>query len=262
MKRAAAGEVREEVGGRRQDLHQPLRAGRGRARFEFRLGVDHRRDQRRVEVLLGGLFADDARVAERQREVALDVRAAIDSTISAARPARSATIAAIVPSDVCRLILQACQEPPTARARAPPRCRRCCTTNVARRAFSSCESWRAARSSTSACPRAAARWRAHRLLGDDRDRRVIELAPGRPRTAAAPRRPPRAAAGCSARARCSSQRRDARADQRPQQALQPGAVLLASRTPARATAARSTTPPGATSAPKRATTASRSCSPS
>ena len=75
----AAGAVGEELGGRRLDLHQPERAGRRGARVELRLGEDHRRDQRRVEVLDPGLLADQRGVGERQCQVAhdaLDRRAA------------------------------------------------------------------------------------------------------------------------------------------------------------------------------------------
>ncbi len=53
-----------------EDLHQALRAGGGGARVELGLGVDHRRDQRGVEVLFGGLLADHARVLQRQRQFA------------------------------------------------------------------------------------------------------------------------------------------------------------------------------------------------
>ena len=66
-----------------------------------------------------------------------------------------------------------------------------------------CESWRAARSSTSSWPRAAARCARTALLGDDRDRRVVEpvqtgleqqrhLDHRRPRRGLLPRAPARA----------------------------------------------------------------------
>ena len=41
------------------DLHQAEGAGRRGARVELRLGVDHGRDQRRIQVLVGRLLADD-----------------------------------------------------------------------------------------------------------------------------------------------------------------------------------------------------------
>ena len=52
-----------------QDLHQALRARRRGPRVELGLGVDHARDQRGIEVLLGRLLANDVRVGERQVEL-------------------------------------------------------------------------------------------------------------------------------------------------------------------------------------------------
>ena len=49
---------------------RPSAPGRRGARVEARLRVDHGGDQRRVEVLLGRLLADDRRVLQRQRRSA------------------------------------------------------------------------------------------------------------------------------------------------------------------------------------------------
>src|SRR5262249_34655681 len=60
-----------------RDLHQAARAGtRGRV-VELRLGVDHGRDQGRVDVLFAGLLTDDVVVVQRQREL-------VDSPVDAA----------------------------------------------------------------------------------------------------------------------------------------------------------------------------------
>ena len=56
----AMGEVFGSLG---QDLHQALGAGRRRARIELGLGINDRRDQRRVEVLVGRLVTDHVLVA-------------------------------------------------------------------------------------------------------------------------------------------------------------------------------------------------------
>ena len=128
-------------------------------------------------------------------------------------------------------------------------------TNVARAAFSSWESccWRAPR-------RARARARRHArdacpLARSPRSSRRSRP-PCRPRTAAAPRpRPPWAPA--ATRARMLEPRSHARADERPQQALQPAyAPSLRRRTPWRRSRHDRRLPPGATSAPQRSTTAS------
>ena len=67
LEAGAARVLRDRVGGLRGDLHQPARARVRGLVAEARLLVDDRRDQRRVEVLVGGLLADDVVVAERER---------------------------------------------------------------------------------------------------------------------------------------------------------------------------------------------------
>src|SRR6202035_2316136 len=151
----AAGKVGEEVGGGRQDLHQTLGAGRRRTWFELALRIDHGRDQRRVEVLGGGLFADDARVAERQAVrarglVEIEGHEAHENGRHGDGDRRSQAASGHRPS------LTRTDDSSRSRSSSLPSLR---TTNVARPAFSSWESWRAARSSASACPLAAARAR-------------------------------------------------------------------------------------------------------
>ena len=60
----------DEVGRVGRDLHQPAGARVRGLVAEARLLVDDRGDQRRVEVLVGGLLADDVVVAQRQRDLA------------------------------------------------------------------------------------------------------------------------------------------------------------------------------------------------
>ena len=104
------------------------------------------------------------------------------------------------------------------------RSRRCAPRTWPAAAFSSCVSWRAARSSTASWPRAAARSRA------DRPRRR------RPRSSR--RRPPSIPASKSSGISTTAARRrriaplavlaerdDARADERPEQRLEPGALV-------------------------------------
>ena len=67
--RGRARAVGEELGRLGQDLHQPHRPGRRGPRVELRLGVDDRRDQRRIEMLFGRLLADHVLVVERQPEL-------------------------------------------------------------------------------------------------------------------------------------------------------------------------------------------------
>src|SRR5204862_252033 len=58
------------ISGGPRELHAPQRAGlRGPVVAELGLGVDDRRDQGQVEVLLARLLADDVLVAQRQREL-------------------------------------------------------------------------------------------------------------------------------------------------------------------------------------------------
>ncbi len=65
----AARPPRDEVRGLGRDLHQSARPRGGCLVAEARLLVDHRGDQRRVEVLVGGLLADDVVVAQRKGEL-------------------------------------------------------------------------------------------------------------------------------------------------------------------------------------------------
>ena len=153
------------------------------------------------------------------------------------------------------LIRSACQGSPTGSSRGPRANRDCPQRGSRACAFSSAESWRAARSSSAACPRAAGALEPQRLVGVDHDRRVEgalqagleeqrHLDDQRPRRGRARGRPPRASAP-------SRRRRAARS--RPRATRAPSSLANA----CRATAARSTTPPGATSSPQRATTRSR-----
>src|SRR3954454_6866964 len=52
-----------------RDLHQATRPRAGSLIAETRLAVDHRRDQIRGDVLLGGLLANDVLVLQRQRDL-------------------------------------------------------------------------------------------------------------------------------------------------------------------------------------------------
>ena len=62
-----AGDV---AGGPRRELHQPDGPGRATAAVaELRLGVDDAGDQRRVQVLVARLLADDVLVAQRERDL-------------------------------------------------------------------------------------------------------------------------------------------------------------------------------------------------
>ena len=73
LERGAARQVRDVLRRLGRDLHEPARAGVRRRVAEARLGVDHRRQQERIELLGPRLLADDVLVGERQRELAHDV---------------------------------------------------------------------------------------------------------------------------------------------------------------------------------------------
>ena len=138
----AARQFRQEFGRFRLDLHQALRARRGGPRFEFRLRVDHRRDQRRVEVLRrrpvrGSRSRRSAAVrrsrgarsrpSPRPRPRARSRRARPACASAAAWPSSSLRPGPHLPSlsstaDI--LICPAHPARPTTPAPAPPRCRR------------------------------------------------------------------------------------------------------------------------------------------
>ena len=127
-------------------------------------------------------------------------------------------------------------------------------TKVARRAFSSWESWRAARSSTASWPRAARALGADVLVGDDRDRRVVDAVhAGLEQQRRLHHRGPRRRVG---RQRLLAERRP-RA-RRPAATAAPRATRArpARRTPWRRSRRGRRRRPGATSSPQRATTAS------
>ncbi len=112
---------------------------------------------------------------------------------------------------------------PTASARAPRRRRRSPRSRSPAPPSPPARAGAQARSSTAAWPRAAARRGAHLLVGDDRDRRVVDASmpasnsSGVSTTAAAGRR--------VRRHRLLAERDDASADPRPEQLLEPGALV-------------------------------------
>ena len=207
-KRTPPGAAGDEVGRLGRDLHQPARARVRGLVAEARLLVDDRRDQRGVEVLVGGLLADDVVVAQRERDLAhrLAQRARAGhnrghqraSTASGghrqrrrrrrarARAGRRAMRAAceLTAGRVCA----STRDNVSFNSSSDPSLR---TTKSALCAFSCWLSWRPARSATAACPRARGA-----LLASPPRRRPPRSCcrtppPCRPRTAAAPRRPPR-----------------------------------------------------------------------
>src|SRR4051794_2685797 len=178
--RDAARLARDHPRRRRRDLHEPLRAGaRGLAVAEARLGVDHRGDERRVEILVARLLADDVLVAQRQRDLADRVmearRGERDGEAGDERGAedRADAPAAYGPPARGRAARRRAADGVGARAHRAFSFSRTrdsasessstvplfATTYVARAALSCCGSWRAARSSTAWCPRADARSR-------------------------------------------------------------------------------------------------------
>ena len=147
---------------------------------------------------------------------------------------------------------RACQGRPTTPLPTPRWSRSSGPRSVARRAFSSWGSWRAARSSTAVVAAGGRALRADVLVGDDGDRRVVDARPSRPRTAAASRRRRRAAAGpWPSRARGTRSRAG---PTRGHSSSSSHARSSGSANAAAATFERSTTPPGATSSPQRSTT--------
>ena len=157
---------------------------------ELRLGVDDGGDQRRVDVLFGGLLADDVLVAQRQgqlldRLVELAAGRPCTADDEADRRRRPPTPGAA--ASAVRLIAAASRSARTAPARGPRPSRRWRPRARPARAFSSWASWRASRSSTRAWPRAAARSRRTSSGGDDRRRSCRRPPPSPTRTAAAPR---------------------------------------------------------------------------
>ena len=61
----ASGQACDVAGGRRRDLHEPACAGVRGLVAKARLRVDHGRDERWVDALVGCLLADDVLVAQR-----------------------------------------------------------------------------------------------------------------------------------------------------------------------------------------------------
>src|ERR687887_2259235 len=86
LEAGAARLARDELRGAREELHQTLGPGARGAVAELRLLVDDRRDQRRVEALLGGLLANDVLVPERQGELSHGVRPQAHSEHDHGRP--------------------------------------------------------------------------------------------------------------------------------------------------------------------------------
>ena len=239
-----------------------------------------RRDQRRVDVLVGRLLADDVLVAQRERDlldrvVGRAARGSSTATITSARPAtsisrrrrtcmrrarrrpggpragRSAGGRRLSAHGSGR---SASQEPPTAPAPVRANCRSSLQRRWPVAAFSACVSWRAVRSSSASWPRAPRPLGADRLVGHDRDRRVVVALQARPRTAAgSPPRAPRRRVAADSASRHSATRAPTRGQSRPSSQCRSSSVAKAWR----ATAERSTRPSGATSLPQRATTAAR-----
>src|SRR6186997_287800 len=153
----------DRVSGVGSDLHQPARS---RARFlvlELRLGVDHGGDQRRVDVLFGGLLADHVLVAQRQRQL-LDrvVEGAVGDQEGEPEPGEDGEPAeggaAAAGTDLAPHPRSFSSKADSARSSSSTE-PSLATTCSARSAFSGWVSCRASRSSTRACPRAAARSR-------------------------------------------------------------------------------------------------------
>src|SRR5665811_2192798 len=159
----AAAAVLDLVGGFRRHLHQPARAGTRGLVAEARLGIDHGRDQRGVDLLFVGLLADDVLVAQGQGEL-LDhvVEAAEDADREPGGKAerhRHATGEQAPPPPRLALHRRSFSTSADSSRSSCSRLPSLATPCSARAAFSSWASWRASRSPTRAWPRASARSR-------------------------------------------------------------------------------------------------------
>ena len=222
---------------------------------EVRLGVDHGGDERRVEVLVARLLADDVLVAQRQRDLAgrrgrrgrrdatsahADDRERNDERRDEPRrrrargPARGPRRAVMVARSLTPQLSRTPDNSPPTR----PPCHRCATTKVARRAFSSCgELARGALvdGRVAACGRPLGRsprrprWRSSR-----------RRCPPCPASKAAGSRRPRPRGGGLAR---STSARDAATRGHPWPSIASSHARSSGRRTPAATAARSTTPP-------------------
>ena len=233
------------VRGRGRDLHEARGAGVRRLVAEVRLGVDDAGDQRGVQALVAACWrmmsswrsGSATSCTARRQHGAISARrsAATATTPRAGRRRRGAGArrasggapgrgagGARWPCACSSLVTSACQGRRTTPARASPTIPSLRTTYVARAAFSSCGAGaRRARRPR----RGRARPRARRGPPRRRRRRSWRrrAPPAPPRTAAASRR-----RGARRRRRARdllAPLGDPRADQRPQQALEPGALL-------------------------------------
>ena len=273
-----AGDV---VGRRGHDLHQALGAGVRGLVAEARLDVDHARDQRRVEALVGRLLADDVLVAQRERDLLHGLvgprlaaisnaqrrgehgeassssrrrsscgGAAAGLASAARRPSASACVLCAARSRAQlrkhgrQRLLQLVERAGVLRPRYVARCGLLLLPELA-----SCPLV------DRLVPAGGGALAPDVVVGDDRDRGVeagVHAGLEQQRHLDDERRRRRLARGLDRRAtRRSAARRAARAAPPATRARR------ASANARRATAARSTTPPGATSSPQRATTAAR-----
>ena len=239
----------------RRDLHQPARAGARGAVAELRLRVDHRGDQRRVDVLFARLLADHVLVAQGQGEL-LDrpvdrppcQQHAGDDTGGQRRAANREAPPSPFPNRrfAPRSSAPASRQERTGAARDPRACRR--SRSRARRGPPSPPgtSWRASRSPTRACPRASARAR--------RTSSAVTTATVVSKTGAIS---PSKSSGTSTTATSASlgqaSRARRRSARRPADGSAPPATSahLDRQRRSRRSCARSTRPSGATSSPQR-----------